>query len=76
MNNRKTLTVNGCSYTERKLRTLARAIVRRMYGPGYRVGQSVGVLKGLYYGPRSEGVLVTVRQKNGRLSAPLEFRPE
>lgn len=76
MNNGKTITVNGCVYTERKLRTMARAIVLRIYGPGYRVGQSVGVLEGMFYGPRSEGVLVTVRQKNGRLSAPLQFRPE
>jgi hypothetical protein len=76
MNNTKTITINGRAYTERRIRTLARAIVRRMYGPGYRVGQSVGVLEGMFYGPRSEGALVTVRQKNGRLSAPLQFRPD
>lgn len=76
MNNRKTVTVNGCAYTERRIRQIARAIVRRMYGPGHKVGLSVVVLENMCYGPRSEGVLVTVRQKNGRLDAPLQFRPE
>lgn len=71
-----TITINGVAFTERQIRSKARAIVRRMYGPAYKVGQAVVVVPGAFYGPRPDAALVTVRQSDGRLSAPLQFRPE
>lgn len=74
--NTNTITVNGATITERQIRSQARAIVRRMYGPCHRLGQSLEIERGAFYGPRPEAVVVTVRQPGGRLCAPLQFCPQ
>lgn len=76
MSNKTTIIVNGRSMTLREVRALARPIVARMYGPGYRVGLSLEVNRRAFHCTTyPEAVRVTVRGPDGRLSGPLEFRP-
>ena len=75
MSNNKTIIVNGRSITLRQARSQARAVVARMYGAGYKVSLGVAVNRRAFFGHQREALVVTVRSRNGRLSAPVEFLP-
>lgn len=65
--------VNGAPYTRRALRAMARQIAAVMYGRGHTVGSDVVLRPGNAIWP--DEIEIDVRRPDGRLSAPLLFRP-